>query len=193
MILSQRERYVLGATIIALVILAADHYALTPLLDHRAEIAAQRDKLQAETERAGLVLSRAAQIGPKWKEMQEAGLKSDPAEAESRVLHAIRDWAADAGLRLSLLKPDRSAGKTILPVISFQAAGSGPMSAVARFLWQIENAAIPLHVTEVQLASRKEGTDNLSVQLRLSTLYVPAEASSAALVDSRTPEKGTRE
>jgi hypothetical protein len=193
MILSQRERYLLGATIIALVILAAYYYVLTPLWDQWYNLADRRDQLQAKTEQAGLVLSRAARIAPKWKEMQEAGLKADPAEAESRVLHAIRDWAADAGLSLSLLKPDRSAGKTVLPVISFQAAGTGPMSAVSKFLWRVENADMPLRVTEVQLASRKEGTDNLSVQLRLSTLYVPGEASSAALADSRTQEKGTRE
>ena len=54
-----------------------------------------------------------------------------------------------------------------------QAAGTGSMNAVSRFLWRVETAGIPLRVKEMQLGSRKEGADDLTVQLRLSTIYAP--------------------
>ena len=59
--------------------------------------------------------------------------------------------------------------------ITFQAAGTGPMSAVARFLWRMETAPFPLRVEELQVGARREGTDDLSLQLRVSTLYLAAE------------------
>ena len=47
------------------------------------------------------------------------------------------------------------------------------MRAVARFLWEMESADLPLRIHDVQLGSRTEGRDDLSVQLHFSTLYAP--------------------
>jgi len=192
MILSRRERYILAATVLVLAILVGDYYVLTPLLDYRAELLAERDRLQAEVDRAEALVARATQVEPQWKQTRQAGLKVDPAEAESQILHAVRDWAAEAGLDLALLKPDRSTAQTVLPTIAFQAVGNGSMSAVARFVWRLETARIPLRVTELQLGARKEGTDNLSVQLRLSTLYLPAAAPPASPAGPVPAPKGGR-
>lgn len=193
MVLSRRERYILILTGLVLGLLIGDRYVLTPLLDHCAELAAERDKLQAQVNRAEGVLARAEQVAPAWKKRSEAGLKADPAGAESQILHAVRDWAAEAGLDLALLKPDRSADKTPLPAIAFQATANGSMNAVARFVWRLEHAEIPLRVTELQLGSRKEGTDNLSVQLRLSTVYLPKEAPAVARAASQPVAEGVAE
>ena len=56
------------------------------------------------------------------------------------------------------------------------------MSAVSKLLWQIETSAIPAKIKMLQLGSRKEETDDLSVHLRVSTLYCPDVP--------RTPEPG---
>ena len=87
----------------------------------------------------------------------------------------MRDWAQEAGLTLWSMKPERLDQEDDLREIMFQAAATGPMSAVSRFLWRIETTSIPLRVKEVQLSSRREGTDALSLQLRVSTLYLSAE------------------
>jgi len=62
------------------------------------------------------------------------------------------------------------------------------MNAIARFLWRVETAGIPIRLKELQLGSRKEGTDDLTLQLRLSTLYQatpsPAPTSGAAAARS---------
>ena len=46
----------------------------------------------------------------------------------------------------------------------------------ARLLWQVETTGLPLRVHEMQLGARKEGTDDLSLQLKASTLYLGADA-----------------
>jgi len=180
MVLSRRERYIFIGTLLALGALALDRFVVSPLLEHRSSIEAQRADLSSELARAQMLTARRPEADSRWQEMVRAGMKNDPAEAESQILHAIRDWAEEAGLSLSLLKPDRMAGKTQLPEIAFQAAGTGNMKGVARLLWRIQTAAIPIKVTEAQISARKDGLDDLSFQLRVSTVYAPAQPAAVA-------------
>ena len=175
MILSKREHYIVVTAIAALALLVADRYVLTPILSHRARMETKIQSLTDEMERAAALFSWKGLMTRKWNEMIAGGLKTDPAEAESQVLHAMRDWAQEAGLTLWSMKPERLDREDDLREIMFQAAATGPMSAVSRFLWRIETTSIPLRVKEVQLGSRQEGTDALSLQLRVSTLYLSAE------------------
>lgn len=171
MVLSKRERYALIGALLALGALTLDRVVLGPWLTRRSARAAQTARFAADLVRARSQISHGRQSGPKWREMVAAGLKADPAEAESQVLHAIRDWAEESGLSLSLLKPDRLTEKSRLPGIAFQASGAGNMKGVTRLLWRIQTAAIPIKVTELQINARKEGADDLTFQFRLSTVY----------------------
>jgi Tfp pilus assembly protein PilO len=188
MILSRRERLIIAATLIVVAMLVLDRYAVTPLLNARDAADAQKQGLLDEMDRGRATLASEREIDPKWQKMVAAGLKQDPTEAESQVLHAVGDWATEAGLRLSSMKPERVPEKKHLQEITFQATGTGSMNAVARFLWRVETAGIPIRLKELQLGSRKEGTDDLTLQLRLSTLYQaatpPAPTSGAAAASS---------
>jgi hypothetical protein len=171
MFLSKRERLIITATLAVVALLALDRYVVSPLLECCDREAALKEIRLAEIQRGRDLLDRKREVAPKWREMIASGLKRDPAEAESQILHAVGDWAKDAGLKLSSMKPERLPDKRSLQEISFQAAGTGSMSAVSRFLWRLEASKVPIRVKELQLGSRKEGTDDLTLQLRLSTLY----------------------
>jgi hypothetical protein len=184
MILSKREQFIIAATVIVVAAVVLYNYVLTPLLDCCDEVAAQKQMKLAEMERGRELLDRRRQIAPKWNEMTASGLKRDPAEAVSQILHAVQDWSKEAGLKLASVKPERLPEKKTLQEIAFQATGTGSMNAVSRFLWRLETAKVPIRVKELQLGTRKEGADDLTLQLRLSTLYIapppPASAGAAA-------------
>ena len=171
MILSKRERLIIAATLTVVALLVLDRYVLTPVLDWRAALEAHKQSLIGEVARAGDLLARQHQVGPKWREMVATGLKRDPAEADSQILHAVQNWSQEAGLKLTSVKPERLPDKRSLQEISFQAAGIGTMNAVSRFLWRIETAKVPIRIKDLQVGARKEGTDDLTLQVRLSTLY----------------------
>ncbi len=177
MVLSRRERYVVVVTLAALAVLALDRLAISPLWDRREELKARRDNLAAELTQARELLTQHRKLAPRWREMVGAGMKSDPAEAESQVWHALRDWADRSGVDISLMKPEALTAKGPLPEVAFQASGTGRMASVAQLLWRMQTASIPTKVSEVQINSRKPGTDDLSFQLRVSTLYSPSLSS----------------
>ncbi|MDY7010193.1 MAG: hypothetical protein SVV80_05500 [Planctomycetota bacterium] len=175
MILSKREKIIITATLVAISVLVLDRYALTPLLDRYSAVRTRKEMLLAETRHAENLLALHRKVAPRWR-ILTGSLKSDPAEAESQMLHALRDWSEQAGLNLSLLRPERSTEKTDLREITFHVAGDGTMRSVSRFLWSLETADIPTRLKTMQLRSRKEGIDDLSVQLRISTLYLSDES-----------------
>ena len=193
MVFSQREKVIVAATLATLCVLVLDLYVLTPLLGEWVAVEAKRTDLSARMARAGSLIRRRRILGRTWRSMIDDGLKPDPAEAESQVLRSLRDWAYDARLNLSSLRPERSTEETELPEITVHAAGTGSMSAVSRLLWRIETAKIPLKIRMLQLGSRKDGTDDLSLHLKISTLYSPpASASPQEPAERRGVPRGSR-
>jgi len=179
-ILSKRERYMVTLASAALALFAFDRYALSPFLTSRARQKAEKQSMLDEKQLAETLLKRRDMMASKWNDMIAGGLKTDATAAESQVFHAMREWSQEARLAFSSIKPERSTEGGDLREIEFQAAGTGSMRAVAQFLWRIETASFPLRIKELQIGSRREGTDDLSLQLRLSTIYLADEEPPAA-------------
>ena len=172
MAFTKREKAVIAAAVAALCFLAL-FYGLTQLLNERAAVKDNEARLVAKLAKARGLFERRRLLGPKWNRMLAGGMKPDPAEAESQLLRSLRDWSVEVGVKLSSLRPERLAEKSELPEIIVHAAGTGSMDAVSRLLWRIETARIPVKVRMFQLGSRKAGTDDLALHLRVSTLYCP--------------------
>jgi Tfp pilus assembly protein PilO len=96
-------------------------------------------------------------------------------EAESKVGRALDKWSEEARLTLSSVKPDRVASDKGLKEMTFVVVGTGTLDAVARFLWKVETASLPIKVKDMQLGSSNESGQSMSVQLRLSALCLGAE------------------
>lgn len=173
--LSKREKGFVLATVAVCGILLLDQYVLTPLLEEQDALHAERDKIVTELDRARKIMAERKQLAPKWHNMLNSGLKSDPSEAEGDLLHALRDWAKAAGFTLTSVKPDRPESKEQLKEIHVQATGTGSMSDVAKFLFKLQSASFPLKLTEFQLGTRSNTTNELALQIKLSTLYCPPD------------------
>lgn len=176
MVLSRRERYIVIATVATVALLALDRVVFTPLQDAWAAMRGERDAVLGDLEQGSALLKRRRQAAPRWEQALQAGLKTTSTEAESQALHALRNWSQETNFALTSLRPERTGKAGELQEVSFQAAGTGPMSAVSAFLWRIESSALPLRVTDLQMGARKEGSDDLTLQLRLSTLFAPPSA-----------------
>ncbi len=176
MVLSKRERYIALASAAAVAILALDYFLLDPYLAQRDAIASERDATTAAQNDASDTLQKQNKLKKVWAEMQAGGLKSSESEAESQVLNAVIKWADESGIALDALKPERSTEEGKFQVISFTITGEGKMSQVARLMWAMETASIPVRVNEMQVNPKREGADDLSVRLSFSTLCMPPDS-----------------
>lgn len=174
--LSKRERWVAIAAVAALLIFVGDRFLLRPFEARREAVRSQTEELLEEFARAEAVFQRRARLEPEWRGMLENGLAGEIGQQEGRVLDALRRWSEESGLALSSLRPERVTSHGGIEEITFQASGTGRMESVVGFLWRLESSEMPVRVAEMQIGSRREGQDDLSLQLRVSALCRPADA-----------------
>jgi hypothetical protein len=170
MTLSKRESNIaigLGVTVLLAVLWSV---VLSPYLDAigaiKKDLATEQTKFDADSS----VFSHRKHLEKVWKEITDGGLTADQSRAETQALNNASDWAYAAGVNITALKSERTADAGPFLIIGFHVTGNASMSAIKRMLISFETATIPVRVNDMQITPRKEGTDDLMIQLSLSTL-----------------------
>ena len=188
--LTDRERNIVIVVAVVVGIFLVDRYAWTPYEASRVQL--QKDLTQARDKQAQAdrLIREDKTNRATYDRMIADGLKSDASTAESQMLHAIDDWARAARLNLPTVKRERMEQDKVFGRIVFRATGAGTMQAIAQFLWNVQTSRVPARVVDLQIAGRqgaKEGTDDLTVSVAISTLVRgqvpatgPANAAAAA-------------
>jgi len=169
--MSKRERILAIIVAAACTLFVLDGYVIGPLLGSLSAMNDRREQLQAELTAATRLIETHPRLEERWRHMIQAGLWDNPAEAEAQVFTSLREWSELAGLSLASVKPQTAPGDAELAEMRFVASCQGSMRAVARFLWLAESATSPVRIEKLQLASKQEGADDLTLTLHLSTVY----------------------
>ena len=172
MILNKREKIIAYATGAAIGLFLLDYVAISPLMAHRDDVVTRLTQARAEANTTEQVIDRGKVMTKRWKEMTQAGLGTDTSTAEAQALHALNNWADDAGLAITSMKPERTERVKQLNQITIRATAQGNQRSVGRFLYAIQTAGIPMRVTDLQMAARKEGLDEMTLTLGVSTIAV---------------------
>jgi hypothetical protein len=106
------------------------------------------------------------------------------------MFHALREWSQESGFNLSSMKSERPETEKQFQKILVRATGTGSLSQVARLLFRIQTANIPARVVDVQVTSRKEGTDDLALTLGVSTLALAPSPAGSTGSASQAPSTG---
>jgi hypothetical protein len=128
-----------------------------------------------------------------WSHLAASGLKPNQSEAESQLVHSITEWAQDAGLTLPTQQAGRTEREREFNRMTFRATGAGGMAQISRFLYRIETASIPARITDLTTSSRKDGSDDLSLALGISTIYpAPEPSRPAPQPAAQPPDRGEK-
>jgi hypothetical protein len=168
---TRRERIIMIVAGAALGLLVVDQYVLSPVLASRERLTVQKQALTRELAEANRLRQASVRANQRWKAFRAAGLKQDVAGGESGFLNAMRAWSAQKQLPLTSIRPDRSNTPQGLNDLTFQVSADGSMRAIAGFLHSAQTASMPVRIHELQLATRSAGSDELSMQVRISTLW----------------------
>ncbi|HLB73983.1 MAG TPA: hypothetical protein VJJ98_08185, partial [Sedimentisphaerales bacterium] len=140
--LSKRERLIGIVTVLIVVALVGDRFILTPAVNRLGDLKDRKQALLAEINEAQNLFERRRLMEKRWRQLLGDGLK-DESQAESRLLHAVDDWAQQTRFTLTSVKPERLLTvKSGLKEMTFTIAGTGSLEATGEFLWQVETAAL---------------------------------------------------
>jgi hypothetical protein len=186
-VLSKREKYIGIGAAVAVAFLAVNALIIAPYYEESAQ-AVKDLKAANDTLAQNQELFRAQKNHEgEWNTMLNSGLRADDSTAQSRTQQMLQTWARTANINLDQISSERAPSQkgpfeAINFNLDFNTAGNDSMRQIARFLWSIESATIPLRLNSIRVQSMKEGTDQLNVKLVVSALYMPT---------SQTPGLGT--
>jgi hypothetical protein len=178
MVLSKREKYIVICTIAVLALFVLDRYAIKPLLEMREQTRIRAQQASAKWNKASGLLDRQDRLEKRWEQYCRQGIYDNASETTSRVLHEVRNWSGQYGVNLSSITPDRvgAAEKEEVQEITFLVSGTGNMNAIGHFLYQLEQTKLPLRLKDIQLSTRQEAADDMSLQVRVSAIYFAADS-----------------
>ena len=159
------------ATLTTAGLLALDKVVYTPLMTRWTEIESKTTDSSKELIAANKLIKESRQKNRDWAAMIGNRLPRDASTAESQILSSVRDWASESRLGLSSVKPERTEKEKDFYKITFRATANGNMSQVSRFLYHVQTSTVPARITDMTVTTRKEGTDELTLNVGIATIY----------------------
>jgi hypothetical protein len=176
MVLTQREQKIAIGVGVVVTLLLMQTYMVGPYFATQAKISADTDTVNQQLDDAKRILKKERDLKRVWAEMIAGGLKAEWSEAESQALNAAREWAQDAGVTLTNLKPLVKTQEGKFEVINFNLTCTGSMRQISKLTWALETAPIPVRVNTLLFTPHREGTDDLGLQMNISTLSLLPES-----------------
>ncbi|WP_414660041.1 hypothetical protein [Horticoccus sp. 23ND18S-11] len=165
----QRWLVIVAGACVALLIL--EYWVRAPLFGlwqaHSLDIA----KLQKNVTVGRSTISRAAQIERRWLDMQSNALPKDPAQAEQDVISAFDRWGRANNIELSSIRPQWKRGSTDkYSLLECRVDATGTIPTLSHFIYELEHSPLALRVDAVELTSRDDNGQKLTLGLIVSGL-----------------------
>jgi hypothetical protein len=188
-VLSKRERHIGIVCAAVLALLLLDYGVVEPLMAQKDDLDQQIAKQSQELDKAHQLQTNSRRMTRIWTQLAGNQLQRNTSEAESQLLHNVDDWAHDAGLNLASSRASTTAEREKdFNKITVRAIGNGGMSQIGRFLWHVQVATSPVRVTELTLSSKKDGIDDLTMQVAISTIQQAAADQTKPAAPAPAPE-----
>ena len=166
-----RQRRLVILTSACLALLVLEYWVRVPLTNlwqsHSAEIA----RLQKSVAAGRNTIARAAQMQRRWADMQANALPKDSAQAEQDVISAFDRWGRANNIELSSIRPQWKRGGTDkYSLLECRVDATGTIPTLSRFIYELERSPMALRVDTVELSSRDDSGQKLTLGLIVSGL-----------------------
>jgi hypothetical protein len=172
--IKHREKLLLIATGGCLVLLLLNWLVISPLIaswHHRSErIAALRKSLGD----GAVLLRREALIRERWEHMSTNALSSAPTAAERQLFDAFDRWVRASGVTEGSFKPQLKDTDDNYSVMECRADVTGNSQTIGKFLDKLEADPLGIRLQSLELTSRDDNGQQLSLALELNGLLLPA-------------------
>lgn len=168
-----KRQQIMAVIAIALVALyVADKLVFTPLTNswkaRSSRIAELKEQVRDGTE----TLKRDTALRQQWDRMRTNTLASAKPEAESQMLKAFERWSQEGGVSVSSIRPQWKEAEEDYKTLECRADVGGSLSAIARFLYQVERDPLGVKVDSLELTTRNTEGSQLALVIQVSGLLL---------------------
>ena len=170
--IKNRQQVLALVAIAAIALLAADRLVYRPLLAGWKARSARITELKKSVGQGGQLLARERAIREHWDSMETNTLPSNVSAAEGEVFRAFDRWAQESRTSVSSMKPQWKQNDEGYMTLECRADASGSLSALTRFLYEIEKDPLALRIDSLEITARDNTGQQLSLNLQVSGLLL---------------------
>jgi Tfp pilus assembly protein PilN len=167
-----RQKFLLIAAIAVVSLLVADKIIVGPLVSGWKERTVRIVELKRSIAQGKQILQREDTIRNRWDNMRTNTLPDDVSLAENQVLRAFDNWSRDSRISISGIKPQWKRTSDDYMTLECRADASGNIEALTRFLYNLEKDQLALKVEAVEISSRDNDGQQLTLALQVSGLLL---------------------
>jgi hypothetical protein len=173
----KRQRWLILIAGVGVLLLGLDRLVLTPLTDVWKANSAAIEQLKGSVANGRNIIGRGAHLRQVWADIQSGALPVDQAQSEHDVISAFEGWARTSGIELGSIKPLWKHGAAeSYSVLECRLEAAGTLAALSRFVFELERSPLAMHADSVELASRDDTGQRLTLSLTVTGLrLVPLE------------------
>ena len=162
-------------TIVALAVVgffAADKLLITPLTHLWTERAKTITNLRKQVDDGKRLQSRSQSLNGRWAEMRTNTFPNNTSLTEQQVLNAFDKWAQDSRISVTSLSSQWKHDSDDYMTLQTKVEAVGSLSTVSQFLYDIEKDPTALKLDQVELSSRDNEGQQISLALSASALVM---------------------
>ncbi len=170
---ANREKILLIAAAVAVVILFGDKFVIGPLLSSWDDRSSRIEELDKKVVRGRALMDRESAIRRRWMQIWQAGIPKTKSVSENQVLESVDRWARDSRISFTAIKPNwRTSDKGHL-TLECRANGYGDLAEIVKFIHALESDALALKVDTLELTQRDEKGSSIGMNVNFSGLLLP--------------------
>jgi hypothetical protein len=172
--ISNRQHLLAFVAIGAIALFAADRLVVSPLTASWKKRADRIGELRKQVNDGRRLLDNEASYRSRWAQMQTNTLSSNAPQAEEQVLKAFDRWSSDSRVSVLSINPLWRREAEDHATLECRVDASGSLSAVSRFLYDLERDPMAVKIQALELSSKDNDGQQLSLGLQVSGLSLTA-------------------
>ncbi len=173
--IKNRQQMLAVVAISGVALFAADKMVRAPLMASWGQRAAQIAALRKQVADGRNWVQREETLRSRWQRMRSNTLPVNPSLAEQQVVKALDRWCRDSGINRDSFTPQWKHDSEDYTTLECRVEATGNINAVSRFLYDIEADPMALRLENVELSTRDNEGQLLSLGIQLSALVLAAQ------------------
>ena len=170
--LSNRQQVLTMVAIAAVVLLVGDRFIVTPMTKLWKQRAVEIAQMKKSVTQGASLLERESIIRSRWNLIETNTLATEVSVAENQVLRAFERWSKDSRIGVNGIKPQWKRNADEYATLECRVDAAGTLAEITRFLYEIEKDPLGLKLDIVEITTRDDRGQQLTLGLQVSGLQL---------------------
>ena len=171
-----RQQFLIVLTIAVAALFVGERLIYEPLANWWSMRSQKVVELRKQVADGRLLLQRERSLRSRWDQMRTNTLSADTSLAEQQVLKAFDNWSQDSRVTITGITPQWNDDATNYVTVDWRVEAAGDLSALSRFLYDIEQGPMALRLESVNVSARDDTGQQFTLGLQINGLALRSEA-----------------